>query len=56
MITVSSAAVIALSATSIAILGLGSIVFLSTLLLTVALMLRSRWEKMANPDEPNHKY
>ena len=56
MITVWSVTVIALSATSVAILGLGSVIFLSTLLLTVALMLRSRWEKMANPDEPNRKY
>lgn len=56
MITVCSVTVIALSAASIAILGVGSVIFLSTLLLTVALMLRSRWEKIANPDKPNQKY
>lgn len=55
MLIVDSVAVIALSAATIVILGLGSIVFLSTLLLTIALMFRSRWDKIADTPSRNNK-
>ena len=34
------------------ILALASIIFLSTLLITAALMLRGRWERMGEPRQP----
>lgn len=46
----------ALSATTIVILGLASIIFLSAVLLGVALMLRSRWDKIGEQDSRNQKY
>lgn len=47
--------VIAFSATTIVVLGLASIIFLSAILLGVALMLRSRWDKIASSDPPNRE-
>lgn len=48
--------VIALSATTIVVLGLASIIFLSSVLLGVALMLRSRWDNIADSDSHHQKY
>ncbi|MGH2485026.1 MAG: hypothetical protein ACRDHE_03340 [Ktedonobacterales bacterium] len=41
--------VLASAAAAIIALGLGSIVFFSTVFIVVALMIRSRWDDMAGP-------
>lgn len=40
---------------TVVVLALASIIFLSTLLITAALMMRGRWERMGEPRHPSNK-